>query len=61
VLARDWLDGWCARGNWSLGLTISGHRHRPWCRRYPTSDIDISYSDIGTKNVGLNPFIPVSE
>ncbi len=40
---------------------IGGHRHRPWCRRYPTSDRDISYSDIGTKNVGLNPFIPISE
>ncbi len=38
-----------------------GHRHRPLCRRYPTPDIDISYSDIGTKNVGLNPFIPISE
>ncbi len=25
------------------------------------SDIDISYSDIGTKYVGLNPFIPISE
>jgi hypothetical protein len=25
------------------------------------SDIDISYSDIGTKNVGLNPFVPISE
>jgi hypothetical protein len=23
------------------------------------SDIDISYSDIGTKNIGLNPFIPI--
>jgi hypothetical protein len=42
-------------------LTIGGHRHRPWCRRYPTSDITISYSDIETKNLGLNPFIPISE
>ncbi len=25
------------------------------------SDIDISYSDIGTKYVGLNPLIPISE
>jgi hypothetical protein len=25
------------------------------------SDIDNSYSDIGKKNVGLNPFIPISE
>jgi hypothetical protein len=41
--------------------TIGGHRHRPLCRRYPTSDIDISYSDIGTKKVGLNPFLQISE
>ncbi len=40
---------------------IGGHRHRPLCLRYPTSDIDISYSDIGTKYVGLNPLIPMSE
>ncbi len=33
----------------NLGLNIGRHRHRPWCRRYPTFDIDISYSDIGTK------------
>ncbi len=25
------------------------------------SDIDISYSDIGTKHVGINPLIPISE
>ncbi len=45
-----------------LGI-IGGHRHRPLCRRCPTSDIDIdiSYSAIGTKHVGLNPFIPISE
>jgi hypothetical protein len=42
-------------------ICIGGHRHRPSCRRYPTSDIDISYSDIGTKYVGLNPFIPILE
>ncbi len=40
---------------------IGGHRLRPSCRRYLTSDIDISYSDIGTKYVGLNPHIPISE
>jgi hypothetical protein len=40
---------------------IGGHRHQPSCRRYPTSDIDISYSDIGTKYVELNPFIPISK
>jgi hypothetical protein len=39
----------------------TGHRHRPSCRRYPTSDIDISYSDIGTNYVRLNPLIPISE
>ncbi len=42
-------------------ITIGGHRHRPLCRRYPTSDIDISYSDIGTKYVALNPLILISE
>ncbi len=31
------------------------------CQRYPTSDIDISYSDIGTKYVGLNTFILLSK
>jgi hypothetical protein len=40
---------------------IGGHRRRPLCRRYLTSDIGISYSDIGKKYVGLNPFIPISE
>jgi hypothetical protein len=44
-----------------LGVGIGGHRHRPSCRRCPTSDIDISLSDIGTKYVGLNPHIPISE
>jgi hypothetical protein len=48
-----------------FGLGVSAHlrlyRHRPLCRRYPTSDIDISYSDIGTKYVGLNPLIQISE
>ncbi len=39
---------------------IGGHRHRPLCLRYPTSEIDISYSDIGTKNAGLKTFIPIS-
>jgi hypothetical protein len=38
-----------------------GHWHQPLCQKYPTSDIDISYSDIGTKYVGLNPFTPISE
>jgi hypothetical protein len=41
--------------------TIGEHRHWPSCRRYPTSDIDISYSDIGTKYVGLNPLILISK
>jgi hypothetical protein len=35
------------------GATIGGHRHWPLCQRYPTSDIDSSYFDIGTKYVGL--------
>jgi hypothetical protein len=29
--------------------------------RYPTSDIDICYSDIGDKYVGLKTVIPISE
>jgi hypothetical protein len=40
--------------------TIGGHRHRSQCRRYPTSDIDICYSDIGDKYVGLRNVIPIS-
>jgi hypothetical protein len=46
---------------WRCLSSIGGYRHRPLCRRFPTSDIDISYSDIGTKYVGLNPLIPISE
>ncbi len=42
-------------------ICIGGHRHQPSCRQYLTSDIDISYSDIGTKYVGINPLIPISE
>ncbi len=40
---------------------IGGHRHLSQCRRYPISDIDICYSDIGDKNVGLKNVIPISE
>jgi hypothetical protein len=40
---------------------IGGHRHRSQCRRYPISDIDICYSDIGDKYVGLKNVIPISE
>jgi hypothetical protein len=40
---------------------IGGHRHRSQCRRYTTSDIDICYSDIGDKYVGLKNIIPISE
>ncbi len=42
-------------------IFIGGHQHRPLCRRYPTFDIDISYSDIRTKYVGLNSHVPMSE
>ncbi len=42
-------------------LHIGGHRHRPQYRRYPTSDINICYSDIGRKYVGLKTVIPISE
>ncbi len=42
-------------------VIIGGHRHRPQCRRYPTSDIDICYSDIGRKYVRLKTVIPISE
>jgi hypothetical protein len=38
-----------------------GHQHRSQFRRYPTSDIDICYSDIGDKYVGLKNVIPTSE
>ncbi len=34
-------------------IHIGGHRHQSQCRRYPTSDIDICYSDIGDKYVIL--------
>jgi hypothetical protein len=44
-----------------LPTRIGGHRHRPQYRRYPTSDIDIYYSDIGRKYVGLKTVIPISE
>jgi hypothetical protein len=37
----------------NMPAVIGGHRHRSQCRRYPTSDIDICYSDIGDKYVGL--------
>jgi hypothetical protein len=42
-------------------MIIGGHRHRSQFRRYPTSDIDICYSDIGDKYVGLENVIPISE
>jgi hypothetical protein len=37
--------GWA---NW-WASSIGGHRHQSQCRRYPISDIDICYSDIGDK------------
>ncbi len=40
---------------------IGGHRHRSRCGWYPTSDIDICYSDIGDKYVGLKNVILISE
>ncbi len=40
---------------------IGGHRHRSQCRRYPTSDIVICYSDIGDKYVGLKNITPILE
>jgi hypothetical protein len=43
-----------------MGTRIGGHRHRSRCRRYTTSDIDICYSDIGDKDVGLKNGIPIS-
>ncbi len=42
-------------------ITIGGHRHRSQCRRYPISDIDICYSDIGDKYVGPKNIVPISE
>ncbi len=35
-----------------------GHRHRSLCRRYPTSDIDISYSDMGKNILDQIPSFP---
>ncbi len=42
-------------------VNIGGHRHRPQYRRYLTSDINICYSDIGRKHVGLKTVILISE
>ncbi len=42
-------------------ITKGGHWHRSQCRRYPTSNIDICYSNIGDKYVGLKNVIPISE
>jgi hypothetical protein len=53
-----------ARTTWhsqQCTIVIDGHRHRPQYRRYPTFDIDICYSDIGRKYVGLKTVIPISE
>jgi UDP-2,3-diacylglucosamine pyrophosphatase LpxH len=44
----------------TMGI-IEGHRHRSACRQYPTSDIDICYSDIGDNYVGLKNVIPILE
>ncbi len=44
-----------------MRVYIGGHRHRSQCRRYPTSDINICYSDIRDKYVGLKNVIPISE
>jgi hypothetical protein len=49
------------RHNLHCQSVIGGHRHRSQCRRYPTSDIDICYSDIGDKYVRLKNVIPISE
>ncbi len=49
------------RNNCECPFTIGGHRHRSQCRQYPISDIDICYSDIGDKYVGLKNVIPISE
>ncbi len=40
---------------------IGRHRHRSQCRRYPTYDIDICYSDIGDKYVWLKNVIRISD
>jgi hypothetical protein len=58
MLVRPFEVWWCYQ-RWSN--IIGGHRHRSWCRRYPTSDIDICHSDIGDKYVGLKTVIPISE
>ncbi len=51
LLLRAWSPspslGLSSRKMYILG--IDGHRHQSQCRRYPTYDIDICYSDIGDK------------
>ncbi len=54
----------CYRDRISKGSSAQNFGHR-WASTSALmsaiSDIDISYSDMGTKNVGINPFIPISE
>ncbi len=44
-----------------ISIYIGGHRHRSQCQRNPISDIDICYSDIVDRYVGLKNVIPISE
>ncbi len=43
------------------GCETATWHHWPQCRQYPTSDIDICYSDIGRKYDELKTVIPISE
>ncbi len=61
VFSWHWLSAGEHARESRLPSGIGGHRHRSQCRRYPTSDIDICYSDIGDKYVGLKNVIPISE
>jgi hypothetical protein len=60
MLIRILTVGRTIHGRGEGGIDKGGHRHRSQCRRNPTSDIDICYSDIGEKYVGLKNVIPIS-
>jgi hypothetical protein len=57
----QWISSYDVNWPYNTGTSIGGHRHRPQYRRYQTSDIDISYSYIGRKYVGLKTVILISE
>jgi hypothetical protein len=76
-VAKLWGYGGLAKGMWRLSCRdvaapqpwecvasstgIGGRDIKYFCRRYPISDIDIAYSDIGQKFVGLKASSPISD